>query len=63
MLVLTRKDDQSIIIDSNIKITILESRNGSARIGIEAPQEISIDREEIHERKCLEADAVGEVVG
>ena len=63
MLVLTRRIDEALIIDGNITITILDIKGRQARIGIEAPQEISIDREEIHERKCLEADAAGEVLG
>lgn len=49
MLVLTRKDDESIIIGNNIEIKILKSENGKVRVGIEAPQNIEINRKEIYE--------------
>ncbi len=47
MLVLSRKKDESIIIDQRITITILEVRGGKIRLGIDAPQEMSIQREEL----------------
>lgn len=47
MLVLTRKKDQSIIINENIEITILEVQGDQVRIGINAPREISIHRKEV----------------
>ena len=51
MLILSRKANQSIIIDKDIKITFLGLGRGSAgKIGIEAPRKISIHREEIQER-------------
>ena len=49
MLVLTRKLGQSIIINDNIEITILEVKGESVRIGVEAPREVSIYRHEIYE--------------
>jgi len=49
MLVITRKADESIIIGDNITITILDTGN-SVRVGIEAPSDISIHREEIYQR-------------
>lgn len=49
MLVLTRKKGQKLIINDNIEITILESRGDSVKIGINAPREVSIFREEIYE--------------
>jgi len=50
MLVLTRKSEESIRIGSNIIITILNSRGPGIRIGIEAPLELPIYREEIYLR-------------
>jgi carbon storage regulator len=47
MLVLSRKKDESIIIDQRITITILEVRGNQIRIGIEAPKDMPIVREEI----------------
>jgi carbon storage regulator len=47
MLVLTRKLDQRIVIGENISVTILEIRGNQIRLGIEAPKEIPIKREEL----------------
>ena len=47
MLILTRKDGESIMIGNNIKITLTESHKGTARIGIEAPRNIDVHRLEI----------------
>ena len=47
MLVLSRHRDESIIIDGYIKVTIIEIRNDKVRVGVTAPKEISIHREEI----------------
>lgn len=48
MLALTRKVDEAIIIDDNIEIKILEISGDKVRIGISAPKEMSIYREEIY---------------
>ncbi len=47
MLVLTRKKDQSIIINDNIEVTILDVQGDQVRIGINAPKDISIHRKEV----------------
>jgi carbon storage regulator len=47
MLVLTRKKDQSIIINDNIEITVLEVQGDQVRLGINAPKDISIHRKEV----------------
>lgn len=49
MLVLTRKTGQKIIIANEIEVTILETKGDSVKIGIEAPKQITIYREEIFE--------------
>ncbi len=49
MLVLTRKKGQKLIINDNIEITVLETRGESVKIGINAPRDVSIFREEIYE--------------
>ena len=54
MLVLTRKCGEGIIIGDNIKITILEYKEGRVRIGIEAPREKKIFRQEVYDRICQE---------
>ncbi|MCB1282919.1 MAG: carbon storage regulator CsrA [Microthrixaceae bacterium] len=48
MLVLSRRTNESIIVNGNITITVLEIRGDHIRIGIDAPREISVHREEIH---------------
>lgn len=46
MLVLTRKEDGCITIGENVRVRILEIRNGRVRIGIEAPLSVSIRRDD-----------------
>ena len=50
MLILTRSQNESIIIDGNIKITILGTKGQDVKIGIEAPEDVEIWREEIHQK-------------
>ena len=50
MLILTRKQDESVIIDDDIKVTVLSDKHGHVKIGIEAPDDVEIWREEIYER-------------
>ncbi len=50
MLVLTRHPGQRIIIGDNIAITIVDVRGGQVRIGVEAPKEVPVHREEIAKR-------------
>lgn len=47
MLVLTRKRDQSIVINENIEITVLDIQGDQVRIGINAPRDVSIHRKEV----------------
>jgi len=47
MLILTRKKGESIIIGDNIQIQVLNVKGGQVRIGIDAPREFQIFREEI----------------
>ncbi len=49
MLILTRSQNESIIIADEIKITVLSDKRGEVKLGIEAPREIKILREEIYE--------------
>ena len=50
MLVLSRKAEESMFIGDDIKITVLDIRGGQVRIGITAPQDIKIHREEVYGR-------------
>lgn len=47
MLVLTRKRDEKIMIGDDIVITVVEIRGDKVRLGIEAPVDIRVDREEV----------------
>ena len=47
MLILTRRQDESIVIGDDIEITITEARAGSVRIGIDAPKHVVILRKEL----------------
>ncbi len=49
MLVLSRQRDESIIIGDNIVITIVDIRGDKVRLGIEAPTEIPVHRQEVYE--------------
>ena len=50
MLVLTRKIGEGIVIGDDIKITIVEMKGGSVRIGIDAPRDKKIYRQEVFDR-------------
>lgn len=47
MLVLSRKKNESIIVNDSIVITVVEVRGDKVRLGIEAPREVPIHRAEI----------------
>ncbi|NLI70041.1 MAG: carbon storage regulator CsrA [Firmicutes bacterium] len=49
MLVLTRKLGESIMIGGNIKITVVTIDGGAVRLGIEAPANVSVYRQELYE--------------
>jgi len=50
MLVITRRIDESIIIGNDIEIIVLEVENNRVKIGIEAPKQIPIYRDEIYDK-------------
>jgi carbon storage regulator len=49
MLVLSRKKNESIIINNDIVITIVEIRGDKVRLGIQAPKDVAVHREEVYE--------------
>jgi carbon storage regulator len=55
MLVLTRKPGEQIVIAGNITISIVNVGPGRVKIGIDAPADVTIDRQEVHAKKADEA--------
>ncbi|MFN8705572.1 MAG: carbon storage regulator CsrA [Planctomyces sp.] len=49
MLVLSRKKNESIVIDENVVITIIEVRGDKVRLGIQAPRDVAVHRQEVLE--------------
>lgn len=49
MLVLSRKKNESIIINDHIVVTVVEIRGDKVRLGIEAPKDISVHRREVYD--------------
>ncbi len=47
MLILTRRLGESIIIEDNIKVTVVDINNQQIKLGIDAPKHITINREEV----------------
>ena len=50
MLILTRRVGETLVIAENIEITVLGVKGGQVRIGVKAPRDVSVHREEIIER-------------
>ena len=56
MLVLTRKVGETVVIDGCITVTVVAVDGNRVRIGITAPPEVRVDREEVHRRRMEFAD-------
>lgn len=50
MLVLTRKKNECIVINDVIRVTVVEIRGDKVRLGIEAPREVEVHRQEVYEQ-------------
>jgi carbon storage regulator len=51
MLVLSRKVGETVVVDNDIRITIVAVYGDKIRLGITAPTSVRVDREEVHERR------------
>ena len=49
MLVLSRKKNESIVIDNDITIVVVEIRGDKVRLGVEAPRDVPVHRREVYE--------------
>lgn len=56
MLILTRRITESLMINDDIKISILGINGRQVRLGIDAPKEISVHREEIYKKIMAQAE-------
>jgi len=61
MLVLARQRGQSIVIGGNVVVTIIDIRGDKVRLGIEAPEEIPVHRQEVYEAIQREKRGAGEI--
>jgi carbon storage regulator len=57
MLILTRRAGETLRIGDDVEVTVMAVNGSQVRIGIKAPRNIAVDREEIAERKQRERDA------
>ncbi|TSC94654.1 MAG: carbon storage regulator CsrA [Parcubacteria group bacterium Licking1014_1] len=60
MLVLSRRKEESIIVNDNIVITVIEIRGDKVRLGIEAPREVPVHRSEVVEAIRLKEAAASQ---
>jgi carbon storage regulator len=50
MLILSRKKNESIVIGGLVTVTVVDIRGDKIRLGIEAPREVDVHRQEVHEK-------------
>lgn len=61
MLVLTRQTNEAILIGDNIRLTVVAINGSQVRLGIEAPRDVPILRNEVHEAVSAQNEAAAQV--
>jgi carbon storage regulator len=61
MLILTRRAGETVMIGSDVTITVLGVKGNQVRIGINAPKDVAVHREEIYER--IQSEKTGQGAG
>ena len=51
MLILTRRVGETICIGDDVEVTIMDVNRSQVRVGVKAPRDVAVDRQEIHQRK------------
>lgn len=62
MLVLTRRIGEEIVIDGDIRVTVVAIKGDRIRLGVTAPASVQVDRKEIHDRRQEFDDEPGRMV-
>ena len=52
MLVLSRRVDEAIVIAGKVRVVVAEVTGGRVRLGVQAPRDVTVDREEVHVQKA-----------
>jgi carbon storage regulator len=63
MLILSRKLNEQIVIGDQIVITVVAIRGGNVRLGIEAPENVPVHRQEVYDALCKERGKAGALGG
>lgn len=60
MLILTRKVNETLMVGDDVSVTVLGIKGGQIRIGINAPRDVAVHRQEVYEKILQERKEVGE---